>query len=60
MGRNFYKFTKIFDDAISILILWRHQNKTAENSRFSRVLAEYLKNGLTDFTTLMSVLGKYI
>ena len=33
-----------------MLILLRHQNETAEkNSRFSRVLAEYLKNGSTDF-----------
>ena len=33
-----------------MLILWRHQNATAEKNRgFSRVLAEYLKNGSTDF-----------
>ena len=50
MGRNLYKLTKIFDDVIVMLILWRHQNATAEkNRRFSKVLAEYLKNCSTDF-----------
>ena len=34
---------------------------TAEkNRRFSRVLDEYLKNDLTDFTRLMSILGNLI
>ena len=50
MGRNLYKLTKIFDDVIVISILCCHQIETAErNSRFSRVLAEYLKNSSTDF-----------
>ena len=50
MGRNLYKLTTIFDDVIVMLILWRHQNETAgKNNRFSSVLAEYLKNGPTDF-----------
>ena len=39
----------MFDDIIIILISWRHQDATAENREFSRVLAEYLKNGSTDF-----------
>ena len=30
MGRNLYKLTKNFDDIIAMLILWRHQNATAE------------------------------
>ena len=30
MGRNLYKLTKIFVDGIVMLILWRHQNETAE------------------------------
>ena len=41
MGRNLYKLTKIFGDIIKI-----GQRK---NRRFWRVLAEYLKNGSTDF-----------
>ena len=33
-----------------MLNLWGHQNAIAEkNRRFSRVLAEYLKNSSTDF-----------
>ena len=50
MDRDLYKLTKIFGDIIVVLILWRHQNETAEkNSRFFSVLAKYLKNGLADF-----------
>ena len=30
MDRDLYKLTKIFDDGIVMLILWRHQNETAE------------------------------
>ena len=30
MSRNLYKLTKSFDDFIVMLILWRHQNVTAE------------------------------
>ena len=30
MGRIRYKLTKKFDDVIVMLILWRHQNATAE------------------------------
>ena len=62
MGRSLYKLTKNFDDVIVMLILWRYQNETAEkNSRFSRVLAEYLKNGSTDFhQTYVSFRQSYI
>ena len=50
MSRDLYKLTKIFNDVIVLLIFSRHQNETAEkNSRFFSVLAEYLKNGSTDF-----------
>ena len=41
MGRNLYKLTKIFGDVIKM--------RQLKNSRFSRVLAEYLKKGSTDF-----------
>ena len=30
MGKNLYKLTKMFDDVIVMLILWRHQNETAQ------------------------------
>ena len=30
MGRNLYKLIKFFDDVIAMLILWRHQNATAD------------------------------
>ena len=50
MGRNLYKLTEMFDDVIVMLILRRHLTTTAEkNRRFTRVLAEYLKNSSTDF-----------
>ena len=42
MGRNLYKLTKNFDNVMVVSILWR-------SGRFSRVFAEYLKNGSTDF-----------
>ena len=50
LGNYGQELTKIFDDVIIMLILQCHQNETAKkNSRFSMVLAEYLKNGSTDF-----------
>ena len=50
MGRNLYKLTRIFDDVIVMLIIWHHQNVTAEKTEgFWGVLAEYLKNSTTDF-----------
>ena len=41
MGRDLYKLTKIFDDVIKM--------RQLKNIRFLRVLAEYLRNGSTDF-----------
>ena len=41
MSRNLYKLTKKFDDVIKM--------RQLKNRRFSRVLAEYLKNSITDF-----------
>ena len=40
----------MFDDVIILLILWRHQNETAEKiTDFLSISAEYLKNSSTDF-----------
>ena len=40
MGRNLYKLTKNFDDVIKM----RH----LKTRKFSKLLAEYLRNGSTD------------
>ena len=61
MDRDLYKLTKIFDDVIVMLSLWRHQNETAE--KIADFLAFWLniwKTVKLIFTKLMSLLGKYI
>ena len=61
MDRNLYRLTKIFDDVLVMLNLCCHQNATAEkNRRFSRVLAEYLKNSSTNFHQAYVILGNSI
>ena len=61
MGRNLYKLTKIFDDAIVMLILRRHQNATAEKiERFRGLWLNIAKMVKQIFTKLMSLLGHHI
>ena len=61
MGRNLYKLTKSFDDAIVMLILWRHQNATAEKiERFRGLRLNISKTVQQIFTKLMSLLGNHI
>ena len=52
MGRNLYKLTKNFDDVIKM--------RQLKNSRFSRVLDEYFKNGSTDFHQTHVSFSKYV
>ena len=61
MGRDLYKVIKIFDDVIVVLILWRHQNETAD--KIADFLAFWLNISKTVqliFTKRMSFLGNYI
>ena len=61
MGRNLYKLTKTFDDVIVILILWRHQNATAEKVEgFRGFWLIITKTVELIFTKLMSFLGSHI
>ena len=61
MGRNLYKLTKIFDDVIFMLILWRHQNATAEKIDSFRGFWLIISATVQlIFTKLMSLLGSHI
>ena len=61
MGRNLYKLTKIFDDVIVILILWRHQNATAEKVEgFRGFWLNISKTVELIFTKLLLLLGSHI
>ena len=52
MDRSRYKLAKIFDDVIKM--------RQLKNSRFFRVLVEYLKTVQVILTKLTSVLGNHI
>ena len=61
MGISLYKLTKMFDDVIVMLILWRHQNATAEKIEdFRGFLLNISKTLQLIFTKLMSFIGNYI
>ena len=61
MGRDLYKLTKLFNDVIVMLILWRHQNETAEKIEdFRGFWPNISKTVQMIFTKLMSFLGNYI
>ena len=58
MGENLYKLTKGFDDVIIMLILWRHQNATAEKVEgFRGFLLNISKTVQLIFTKIMSFSG---
>ena len=58
MGRDIYKFTKNVDDVIVMLILWRHQNETAEKiADFRAFWLNISKTVQLIFAKLTSFLG---
>ena len=61
MDRNLHKLTKIFDDVVVMLILWRHQNETAEKTaNFRGFWLNISRTVQLIFTKLVSVLGNHI
>ena len=61
MGRNIFKLTKIFYDAIVMLILRRHQNATAKKVvGFRGFLLNISKTVQLIFTRLRSCLGNQV
>ena len=61
MGRNLYKLTKSFDDAIVMLILWRHQNATAKKVEgFRGFWLNISKTVQLIFSKLMSFLDNHL
>ena len=54
MGKHIYNLIKIFDDVIIMLILWRHENETAEKiADFQGFLLNISKTVKLIFTKLM-------
>ena len=49
MGRNLYKLTKSVDDVIVMLFYDVIKMRQLKSRKFSRVFAEYIQNGSTDF-----------
>ena len=49
MGRDLYKLRKVLMTSSSYLFYDVIKMRQLKNSRFSRVLAKYLKNSATDF-----------
>ena len=60
MGRNLYKLTKICDDVIVMLILFYHQNATAEKiADFRAFWPNISKTVQLIFTKLLSFSGNH-
>ena len=61
MSRHLHKLTKVFDDITMILILWRHQNATAEKIEgFQGFLLNTSKTVPTDFHQTNVILGNHL